>query len=657
MQIVPIDRSDNPLYPLPRDYATLTAEGRRKARVNACRQWALPASTFPGDYRSQRSQLAEAAVASHLLFDVLYLHPDGRFQPGFYPSEPLPVPEMHLELLRAWSLYRFNTAVFPRGGGKTTLCTKDMIHRLITKPSYSFVYSTSTNDNAEKVSQDCKTQCYFNERIHADFSPEPEFNGRMRPSRGDAKTGIEFFYLENGSWLRVSSTGSRQRGARPRRYRLDDPEYDGVQSTSKALLRANLEHFLTHVVLPMIFQDDCGIDWTLTFVSKQHYGWQAMLENEDGSARHPRFRHWARMIQRARQTLPSGETVSCWPNKWPLNSTERDRLQLPRHILTLDDIETLLGTAAFNSEFMAAPGDADGMHWPDLTDPAHSARLSYTFTNVDEVLTSDPTRSDTLITWTRSGVDISMTLREFLATSHVFLTVDPAFTATETSDYKACVCMAYRPSHNELFVLDLWAARKKDSAFIRAIFEMADRWKARSVHVEVVRQGRAILDALQQLTNVRAQDEMGLKHVPAIRDIRIGTEAKGPRICGALDLRFEHGLIKLPLWKFTTSPWSMLKEQIEGFNPEAPNCGLANDDCIDAVALSSFVTRGRRREHLARQLSTHPVDVILNREDDRWRRHGISLGMGIDWGAATPEQISAILSRAQTPPSTSETVV
>jgi len=42
LRVLPIPRHGNPLYPLPADYNDLTAEGQRKARVNACRLWTIP---------------------------------------------------------------------------------------------------------------------------------------------------------------------------------------------------------------------------------------------------------------------------------------------------------------------------------------------------------------------------------------------------------------------------------------------------------------------------------------------------------------------------------------------------------------------------------------------------------------------------------------
>jgi hypothetical protein len=86
--------------------------------------------------------------------------------------------------------------------------------------------------------------------------------------------------LNNGSWLRLLSASSKQRGGRPRRYRLDDPEYDPKSSTPMSVLRAYMDELLFKIVIPMVTRPDTGVDWVGTFVSKRHYLWHAMQTDE-----------------------------------------------------------------------------------------------------------------------------------------------------------------------------------------------------------------------------------------------------------------------------------------------------------------------------------------------------------------------------------------
>lgn len=140
---------------------------------------------------------------------------------------------------------------------------------------YTILYATSTNDNAKGTGQSIKDQFQNNSRIHDDWSEE--FNeGRIIPRRGEAPFGTELMQLRNGSWLRCISSESRQRGGRPRRYILDDPEYDPRASTSMSVLRSYMDSLLFKVVLPMVMRAGCGVDWLATFVSRRHYAWHAL---------------------------------------------------------------------------------------------------------------------------------------------------------------------------------------------------------------------------------------------------------------------------------------------------------------------------------------------------------------------------------------------
>jgi hypothetical protein len=85
---------------------------------------------------------------------------------------------------------------------------------------------------------------------------------------------------------------------------------------------------------------------------------------------------------------------------------------------------------------------------------------------------------------------------------------------------------------------------------------------------------------------------------PRIIPLRVGTLDKTAKI-NALHYRFEHGLIKFPVWRRGVLPWRMLFDQIEQFNPDADSGGLQHDDFIDTVAMSMFVVRGRLDRQVA----------------------------------------------------------
>jgi hypothetical protein len=637
---IPTRDEGNDNYPLPPDYDQLTKDGQRLARVNACRQWLLSEDDI--------SRRGDNLVSSVWWFDRYYLWPDDEadFNPLFYDDQPLETPDFHWVLLRQWAGYRMTAAVAPRGSAKSFLNCKDMLLRMVTRPAYSFVYATSTHPNAREVGERIKRQLIHNQRIHDDFAPE--FDGRIVPRRGEGSFSTEHMILNNGSWLRLLSASSKQRGGRPRRYRLDDPEYDPKSSTPMSVLRAYMDELLFKIVIPMVTRPDTGVDWVGTFVSKRHYLWHAMQlqESPEGmAAKDPRFNRWSRLVIPA-AIEENGEMISCWPDMWP--ATRKERLALakdrPRfkEALSLEEIRESIGASNFASEYMAAPGDGTGAFFGELDE-----RHSWWFEEVDDRL-DQPLSSTTHICWHERRNDAfetkKMPLPEFIrGYSRIFMTADTSHTSGTDSDFKVCCLLAVTPQ-NDLFVMDLWARQGQESDLVKAVFEMADRWRCPTVHPEVVRQGVSLYNALNAIVSTRANDMAGVEHLPKIVKLNPGMTEKQDKIAG-LQFRFEHGKIKLPLWRREQLPWRHLFDQIESFNPEAQDGGLEKDDCIDAVAMSQFILKGR----LGKVQGPDQAKSLFERlRDGDFYENGVHIGEGLNLDQLTPAQINEILD-ARTP--------
>jgi phage terminase large subunit-like protein len=204
-----------------------------------------------------------------------------------------------------------------------------------------------------------------------------------------------------------------------------------------------------------------------------------------------------------------------------------------------------------------------------------------------------PRESATLINWkgldgeTKKMPDLRFPLKE----SWVFMTVDTSWTATGDSDFKVATVMAATPD-NELFVLDIWGAQCDENTLIKNIFEIADKWRVPSIHPEVVRQSIALYQNLDSLVKQRATEMFGVAHMPKIVPLKVGMISKSARI-GALQFRFENGLIKFPLERRMDRHWTNLFDQIEQFNPEVADGGLAKDDHIDTISMSGNILKGR----------------------------------------------------------------
>jgi phage terminase large subunit-like protein len=454
---------------------------------------------------------------------------------------------------------------------------------------YTILYATSTNDNARGTGQCIKDQFQHNQRMQDDWNPEFPDN-RLVPKRGEAPFGTEMMQLRNGSWLRAISAESRQRGGRPRRYVLDDPEYDPKASTSMTLIRQYMDDLLFKVVLPMVMRSGCGVDWLATFVSRRHYAWHALQTEKNVAgetiASDPRFNLWSRMIVRAAYEDDKGELVSCWPDMWPPSRKAKKENSQWKDRVSLEEIREIIGTPNFLAEYMARPGEGEGAYFPPLSKENHGWWLE----DVDPLTDNNPYSSNTLVCWYEDKTLMKKRMCEFLRSVRLFMSVDTSYTATSDSDFKVACVMGIN-SENNLFVLDGWSAQCREDELIKQSMSLADKWKVPTIHVEAIKQGLGIYTTLDSLVKTRARDMMGIDHLPGIKKLNPGMIDKSSKIA-SLSLRFEHNKIKLPLWK-NTSTFRRLIDQIEQFNPDARDGGLQHDDELDCVSMSQFIIKGR----------------------------------------------------------------
>jgi hypothetical protein len=614
---------------LPDDYPTLSKEGRRLARVNACRQWILPGTP------AQRSQ---RLIQSTWLFDQLYLHPKEDYDPGFYDMPPLPTPQIHWQLSDLWAKHRASIAVLARGSGKSYHGFKDSILRLISYPGFSIVNATSTSDNSKKTGQVIQEQCYTNELIQEDWGPTYEVTS-LKPMRGEKMTGIAWFYLKNRSWARQVSVRSRLRGARPRKFRLDDPEYDGTGSTNTEQLRSDMANFIFSIVLPMVMRHSCTVDWEATFVSKRHYAWSAMSTFIDPNtgmelATDPRFNYWGRLIIPAASIDPAtGHLISCWREMWPETVEIKKQLRLFESV-SLEEIRAQLGEASFRSEYMADPGTAEDAFFPLVEIPEGPQAVHAWWPEaIDQAyLDHEYMNSSALMCYVNKEGEVTKTpMRDFLKETRRFATVDTAYTEKVTSDRK-CVNLMACTSNNELFVLDMWSDRKKDAVLMEKTFHMCARWGCPTIYVEVVKSSFHLYQRFREAVHTRYYETLGLDTPVVVKDLRPGMTAKTDKI-SSLDTRFENNLIKLPLTRRSTNPAiTRLIDQIVGFNPNVSDGGLDNDDEVDTLSMSLFVMKGRLRSFIDGTESKDPDDPLENlargQVKDRYGRsyaHGLNL--------------------------------
>lgn len=644
---IPTPPQGNLRYPLPADYDELTTDGQRLARVNACRQWLLTGT---------EDERAEARVASLHFFDKYYLwpDPDNNFDPYFYDDVPAESPDLHWDLVRDFATFALNTETLPRGAAKSTLVRKDIALVTISRPAYSTVYATSSHDNAKMTGQILRDTCYDNPRVLEDWSPE---YGRLKPVRGESPTGVEFFYLENNSWIRCVSIESKLRGLRPRRFRLDDPEYDPKASTSMILIRQYMEEAIFKVILPMVMRGNCGCDWLNTFVSKRHYAYSVMEQvlGPDGilRAKDARFGFWNRRVVRAEYDIPSTidpavtRRVSFWPDMYPL--TRADALAIvtanptrarPR---SLEEIREMIGASNYNSEYLASPGD-DGTQFFPTPEPT---KHGWEWDTTDASTAEEPWKSAGTIKWTdKDGKTQLQAATDFIRSHRLFLTADTSYTQNATSDYKVATVMAINYQTNLLFVLDMWSGQCSENELVRQILKLAYKWRVPTLHPELVRESISLYEGLDNAIRTKMHHEMGMTDwAPGVqKDNKPGNDNKEAKIA-SLQFRFDTGLIKLPLWR-TDPPFQRLWDQILEYNPSVEGGGVPHDDELDTIAMSRKIIRGRH--------SSQPIDVPRTETFEEMRARGVTdykglkIGLGINWDKADPALINQLLSEADT---------
>lgn len=576
---------------LPDDYDQLTREGQRQARVNACRQWTLP-------HRDPVVK-ARAVMRSLFFFDYHYLHPDPEadFDPGFYDDEPVKEPDFHYGVLGLWHTSKASITIAPRGAAKSSLIRKDILLELISRPKGNHLYATSSNPNTEAMGASLRAQLQDNERLIADW--ETEYGGPFKSSL--YPWGVKNFWLaNNGSKIRCVSSESKLRGIRPLVFWLDDPEFDAKASTSMAILRGYMDTLINRIALPMVFRPRSFIRWMATFVSKRHYAYHAMdtTTGPDGEpvAVDHRFNNWDRLRIRAVEDTDTGR-VSCWPSMWPVNEAEKERLNLDPSTMTMDQIEHMIGASAFQSEMMANPGSAEDAYFDLDNDPR--GRHAWWLENVDEHYGSDNQLSQTQFCYRHNDATVRVPMGAFLKSLNLFITVDTSYTTKSTSDRKVCMLMGVNKD-NLLFILDLWSGRMPEHVLVSRTFRMCDIWGARLICVETVKESYALYLRMQSEVKNRVQD-LNLRVTPKVMPLKPPTTVSKTEKITTLDVRFQHGLIKIPLFlrgivdreKGEGAWWGRLVDQIVGFNPEANDGGLQHDDEIDCAAMSLMVIKGR----------------------------------------------------------------
>lgn len=551
----PISKVGNKYYPLPADYDTLTREGQRLARVNACRMDGSP----------------EEAIASWAWWCKYYLQPDSAsgFEPNFYKAFK-PFAPAHYHIIGWLNQFKCVAIAAPRGFAKSTLKRSWMLQRLVAYDQQDIASFLITDKHVSREVYRLRMQIERNPRIYDDF-------GDLRMARGEGIWNLHEFTLKNGNSFSATSIGSAIRGMRPDLAVLDDVELDEDNKSSAQSSVAEMKDKIQSVVLPMLEENSKMVVFG-TMVGKNSFLYHVISSEEDANFRPvQKGGYWWKINIPAKDAKGN----NAWSNKYTDTFLQ-------------EKLETM-GRTAFMQEYMGEPGSdedcpfsvLDERHeWTTPADPG--ALQTKPLLLADPVNYTEEARKD--------GQDIrtprSAPLNEHFSQMTRVIAVDYAEGLSSAHDYSAIVVGAL-DSRNDLWILDAWYGRVWSPALAAKVWELAERWQVHQIGVESVSTQMEVVRLVRQWGEQRERSE---GWSPSVVPLKYPMNlSKGDRIMG-LEWRFNQGKIKLPVARRSlgwdaTDAIPELYRQIRDFTPDLKN--LRHDDVIDAMAMLQYMFRSR----------------------------------------------------------------
>lgn len=541
---------DNPLYPLPKNYASLSPEDQKAARLKAVCTHDTPLQF----------------VAAWDTFRRLYLMTT---PPGFFYHNFAPSPQFHYEMVYNLGAYGRNLAAAPRGHGKSVVLGKEIVLFLaLTRPYIRIALCLATKEMVEDRFEELMMQLSENEAIVEDFGPQ-------KPGVGKSKTwNKHLLKLSNGAKIQGLSVIGRKRGARPDIFILDDPEYDDNPNadTAGAVSREKFEVMMFNQVIPML-EKGSSIAWIGTIVGERSFLSHAISGNDE------RFKFWHTRVYDAGDP-EDGNSPILWESKY-----DRDFLKIRRNEM---------GAEAFDNEYR---NRAESTKL--FTFSIDQKKNFYDVNGQEDIYRDYPLVSDTMVSWYEPDplipykwVRKSESAREFFSKLFIIVTVDIADTVSRHSDF-SCVCVSGFDRSNTLWLLDMWLGRAIQDQVLEHIFRLGWKWKAKVVGIESVSTQIAVLSAADTLLKERQVEGWAPRVVGIDYSGCRDRKKKGQRI-RTLGWRFPRGKIKMPWQVKTQWPWSQLIHQMTRFTEDLRF--LSYDDAVDAVAMTHYVIHGRGTE-------------------------------------------------------------
>lgn len=561
---VRIQREGNPHWPLPPDYHARShdAEYQRVARVNAASLWRL------------RDATREEAVASWAFFREYYLLADdeGGFNPGFYDPPVKPPAAGHYQLLGWLHEHDFIAVGAPRHWAKSTTKRSIFLHRIVTGHYYKITSVVAKEDFGITEMHYIRSQLEDNERILADF-------GEQRPAKGSGIWNMHAVILVNRCEYRILSVEGKKRGTRGHLNVCDDIEFDDDYKSRGPAVLQKLKEELLRVIVPMGGKGS-KILLLGTMVSKQSLHYQIVCTEDD-----KRFTSRANGGLWFKINIPAFDAQG--RNAWADQYT-------PEYI---HEKRTSMGESFFRTEYMGDPRSEEDS--PFSVDQ----RCEYTVGGVHPAcdLLAAP------LTHAASVSPGSGSFGDAVSKMHRIMCVDYAEGLTTAHDYSA-ITVCGLDKDDVLWVLDCWHGRVRTPKLADKIWELASRWRVRTIAVEAVAAQIEVFRAVKQHIFLKAGDT---DWTPLVWPLKYPANlSKGDRI-STLEWRFNQGRIKFPTPQSVVGHKSfpVLMQQVRDFTPDLR--GLATDDLVDSLAMHQIALKSATPHRDSPKREINPIDRIL----------------------------------------------
>jgi hypothetical protein len=564
----------NPWWPLPPDYDQLTRLGQKQARLAVLLDQDSP----------------ESLVIAWELFRNLYLKPRGEafYRGGFSPS-----PDFHYQGIYDIGEHARNALAAPRGFGKSVVFGLELpLFLLLTRTFFDIILCLSTDKLVEARFDKIIEELTGNPAIINDF-------GHQKPKRGDAIWNHHHLHCNNGSVLEGFSITGRKRGARPKLFILDDPEYDPDARDGAAtsrLLHEKFEMYLFRQILPML-EKGSGIFWIGTMINRRSFLFNACNGDDE------RFGVWNRRVLQAVSTDPEHPSRNklLWAEKWDekflaarkrevgISAFPAEYLNNPisgqEHILTIDPILNEYTISGLPAPSPGAPDKSYSVGTPCVVSGSELLSGDYTVSYHQKAARS----MDSLLEIDLAK-DIKVqhkTTKELFGSMYRIATVDLARGLTTRHDFSCIAVMGFDRS-NCLWVLDMWMGRVREAQLLAQIYKMGYAWRVKVVGIESVSMQMSVVDSA---TEYFGNKELTSGWAPKVMPVKYPANVSKSDRIEALEVRFLNGRIKYPAHLKEKWPMDMLYEQTEKFTSDLAL--LQFDDAIDTVAMSQYVVHSK----------------------------------------------------------------